>query len=77
MRQIESVATANGAKRVVGVSVRVGALSNMSPAHMVEHFEQAAAGTIAAGAALSVESNTDLDDPAAQDIRLESVEIET
>ena len=54
-----------------------GALSHMSRGHFAEHFEQAAAGTIAEGAELDVTVSDDLADPRAQDIVLESVEVET
>jgi hydrogenase nickel incorporation protein HypA/HybF len=77
VRTIEEIAAREGATRVVGIEVWLGALSHMSKEHLAEHFAQAAAGTIAEGAALRVSVS---DDPAhsdAQDIRLESVELET
>jgi hydrogenase nickel incorporation protein HypA/HybF len=77
MRQIESVAAAEGAARVVGISVWLGALSHLSEDHFAEHFQQAAAGTIAEGARLDVTVSDDAHDAAAQDIRLQSVEVET
>jgi hydrogenase maturation protease len=77
MRQIRAVAEAEGAARVAGIKVWCGALSHMSRAHFAEHFEQAAAGTIAEGAELDVTVSDDLADPRAQDIVLESVELET
>ena len=76
IRQIESVAAAEGAARVIGVSVWVGALSHLSEDHFAEHFAQAAAGTIAEGAHLDVTISGDMHDADAQDIRLESVEVE-
>jgi hydrogenase nickel incorporation protein HypA/HybF len=77
MRRIEEVAAADRAVKVVGVSVRLGALSHMSAEHFTEHFEQAAAGSIAEGASLQIELSEDQTAPWAQDIVLESVEIET
>jgi hydrogenase nickel incorporation protein HypA/HybF len=77
MRRIDDVAAADQAKRVVGVSVWLGALSHMSAAHFAEHFEQAAAGTIAEDAALDISVSEDMRDPNAQEILLKSVEIET
>jgi hydrogenase maturation protease len=77
MRQIRAVAEAEGAARVVGIKVWCGALSHMSRGHFAEHFEQAAAGTIAEGAELDVTVSDDVADPRAQDIVLESVELET
>ena len=53
MRQILKTAKSEEAQAVVAVSVWLGALSHMSPDHFAEHFEQAAAGTIAEGAAIA------------------------
>lgn len=76
MRRIDEVARAEGARRVVGISVWLGALSHMSSEHLAEHFEQVAAGTIAEGARLDVAVSDDTDDAKAQEIVLESVEVE-
>jgi hydrogenase maturation protease len=77
MRQVHDIAAAEGASRVVGIRVWCGALSHMSRAHFAEHFAQAAAGTLAEGAALDVTVSDDLADPRAQDIVLDSVDVET
>ncbi len=77
MRRIESVAAAEGAARIVRVSVRLGALSHMSPEHFSEHFARASAGGIAAGAALDVVVGEDAKDSNAADVLLECVEVET
>jgi hydrogenase maturation protease len=77
MRQIREVAAAEKASRVVGIKVWCGALSHMSRAHFAEHFAQAAAGTLAEGALLDVTVSADPTDPRAQDIVLESVDVET
>lgn len=76
MRKIEAVAREQNASRVMGISVRLGALSHMSPAHFREHFAVASQGTIAEGAKLRIEEISDTTDPMAQQILLESVEIE-
>lgn len=76
MRKIESVAREHGGRRIVNVKVRLGALSHISPEHFREHFIQAAAGTVAAGARLDIDQPKDEADPRAQDILLESVEVE-
>jgi len=76
MRQIESVAKDEGAGRVVSVSVWLGALSHMSEQHFSDHFDHAAAGTIAQGARLHITLSQDIHDANAQLIRLESVEVE-
>ena len=75
MRRIEETARTEGAKRVVGVSVWLGALSHMSEAHFAEHFERAAAGSVAEGARLDITASTDTGHADAQDLRLESVEV--
>ena len=77
MRRVREVAEAEGARRVTGISVWLGALSHMSAEHFAEHFEQAAGGTIAEGARLDVTVSDDLDDANAQEILLRSVEVET
>jgi hypothetical protein len=48
----------------------------MSPEHMREHFAAAAQGTLAQGAVLESEVSTDIDDPRARDIVLDSVDVE-
>jgi hydrogenase nickel incorporation protein HypA/HybF len=77
MRRIESIAREHGGRRILSVKVRLGALSHISPEHFREHFVQAAAGTVAAGARLEIEQHKDEADPRAQDILLESVEMES
>jgi hydrogenase nickel incorporation protein HypA/HybF len=74
MRKVESVARREGG-RVVRVKVIVGALCHCSAEHFREHFEHAAAGTLAEGAALEVEQRDDPTDAHAQDVLLESVEV--
>lgn len=76
MRHIDEVATAEGARRIVAVSVWVGALTDMSAGHFIEHFEHAAAGTRAAGARVDVTVSTDLHDARAQHVLLQGVEVE-
>ena len=76
MRQIESLAGAEGAARVVSVAVWLGALSHMSEQHFADHFSHAAAGTIAEGARLDVTVSSDIRHADAELIRLESVEVE-
>jgi hydrogenase nickel incorporation protein HypA/HybF len=76
MRKIDEIAREHGARRVVSVRVRVGALSQLSPDHFREHFEAAATGTIAEAARLDIETVRDERDPHAQDILLDTVELE-
>lgn len=77
MRRIEEIARAENARRVVGVSVWLGALSHMSKAHFAEHFEAVAAGTLAEGARLDVTVSADTGHENAQDLVLEKIEVET
>lgn len=76
MRKIDDIADAEGAKRVTGVSVWLGALSHMTPGHFKEHFDQAAAGTRTEGAELDIEPSDDTGHPSAQDILLKSIDVE-
>jgi hydrogenase nickel incorporation protein HypA/HybF len=75
MRKIEGVAREQNASQVLGICVRLGALSHLSADHFREHFEVASLGTVAEGARLNIEVLTDMNDPHAQEILLESVEI--
>ena len=77
MSRIEAVARAENASRVTGVAVWLGALSHMSEAHFAGHFAEAAAGTLAEGAALGITLSDDPADPNAEGILLERVEVET
>ena len=76
MNKIEAIAAQQSAKKVVGVKVKLGALSHMSPDHFTEHFNQAAAGTISEQARLDITVATDQEAADAQDIVLESIEVE-
>jgi hydrogenase nickel incorporation protein HypA/HybF len=77
MRGIEAVARAEGARRVTGVSVWVGALSHMSESRLRADFARAAAGGPAEGARLEVVVSDRIDHPRAQDLVLEQVEVES
>ena len=77
MRRILSTAATENARRVTGVSVRLGALSHMTPGHFGEHYAQAAVGTIAEGAALDIATSDDITDANATDVVLTAVEVET
>jgi len=76
MRGIREIAKAEGARRVTGVSVRLGALSHISAEHFGEHFAQASMGTLAEGAELAVTISDDPQDANAQEVLLETVEVE-
>ena len=74
--QIESIGRNQNARRIVTVTLKLGALSHISPDHLTEHFIRAAAGTLAEGARLDIREVGDTSDPNAQEILLESIEIE-
>jgi hydrogenase nickel incorporation protein HypA/HybF len=76
MRKISAIAYEQGADRISGVKVKLGALAHISGEHFREHFEQAALGTSAEGARLDIDVSTDESDPHAQDILLQSVDVE-
>ena len=76
LRKIEEVARAGGATRVTRVSVRLGALSHLTPEHFAEHFDDASRGTIAEGAVVDALLDGDISDAHAGDIVLDSVEVE-
>ena len=76
MRKILDEADAAGAACVVGIDVRLGALSHFTPEHFREHYEDASRGTIAEGATVAAELRTDPTEPEAQWVVLASIEIE-
>lgn len=75
VREIVAVSARNGGARVVGVRVRLGALSHFTPGHFLEHFVDATRGTVAEGAAVESELATDPTEPGAQGVLLESVDL--
>jgi hydrogenase nickel incorporation protein HypA/HybF len=77
IRKLEAEAQAEGGARVTRIRVRLGALSHFTEAHFREHFEDAARGTLAEGAAVETELRTDPTEPAAQGVVLESIDLET
>jgi hydrogenase nickel incorporation protein HypA/HybF len=76
IRKVDEMVVSQGGKRAKIVKVRIGALSHLSGEHLRSHFEAAASGTMAAGANLEWEIVENLSDPHAQDVMLESLEIE-
>lgn len=76
MRRIDAIAAAEHARRVVSVSIWLGALSHMSAEHFAEHFERSAAGTLAEGARLDITVSNDPRHANAQDLKLQHVDME-
>jgi hydrogenase nickel incorporation protein HypA/HybF len=77
MSRIEEVGRAGGAVRVTRVVVRLGALSHFTPEHFREHFADASRDTIAEDAVVDAVLETDLADPLAAGVLLESIEVES
>jgi hydrogenase nickel incorporation protein HypA/HybF len=77
IERIAGIAEEEGAARVSRISVRLGALSHFTPDHFAEHFEDAARGTCAEGAAVDATLDQDVRDVRAQDVVLESLEVES
>jgi len=76
MREVEAVAAREGARRVVRLEVRLGALSHFTPEHFREHFDDVARGTVAEGAVVDAVVDGDTTSEHAQGVILESVEVE-
>ena len=76
IHRVEKLCTDEEAERVVEVSVWLGALCHMSPEHFTDHFRQEAAGTCADQAHLWIETSDDINHPHAQDVLLQSLELE-
>lgn len=75
IRKISSIALEQHASKVIGVRVKLGALSHISPNHIREHFVHASRGTVAEGAQLHIEVLTDVTDPQSQEVLLDSIEV--
>lgn len=75
MEKIKTVSENEQDQPVAAVTVRLGALSHISADHFREHFVEASRGTIAENAQLKVVVLEDINDPLAQEIILESIEI--
>jgi hydrogenase nickel incorporation protein HypA/HybF len=76
LRRMLEIAQQRRAKRIVGVSIWLGALSHMSPQHFSEHFAAVSAGTIAENARINATASRDEGHPNAQDVLLESIDVE-
>lgn len=76
LEAIEKVAKENRACRVTKVYVTIGALANITPQHLREHFDRAVKGTLAEGAQLIVQVSEEMRDSSALGVQLERVELE-
>ncbi len=77
IQKLQTICAEESAERVVDISVWLGALCHMSPEHFSDHFRQEAAGTCAEQARLQIETSDDINHPNAQDVLLQSLELET
>ncbi len=75
IQKIISIAHEQRASKVVAVTVKLGALSCISPDHFREHFIHASHGTIADCAQLNIEVQTDINDPQSQDVLIQNIEV--
>ena len=75
IHKIEEIARTENASTIDCVRVKLGALAHCTPEHFTEHYEEASRGSIAEGAKLDIELLTDENDPNAQQIMLESVDV--
>ena len=76
VRRLEKVARDGGAERVSGVVVWLGALSQFSPEHFREHFDEEARGTVAEGAALRSRCRRTSDIRSAQNVMMQSIDLD-
>lgn len=76
MHKLQEISQQEDGARIAVVRITIGALAHISPEHFQEHFEHAARGTVAQGAILEIQENLDKNDPMAQEIILNSVDIE-
>lgn len=75
IKKIEFVA-GNNPSKVLRVQIKIGAFCPISGDHLQEHFKEAVRGTRIEDALLEIKKSADGLDPHAQEITLESVEVE-
>ena len=76
VRKMVDAAEEAGAVRVSGAEIWLGALSQFSPTHFKDHFDDDARGTIAAGARLAITLSDDVSDANAQHVMIRSLELD-
>ncbi len=77
VRRIAAIARAEEARRVTVLRIWLGALSHFSAEHFAEHFARVSQGTIVEGARLDVTVSADPGHARAQDVLIESIEVES
>ena len=76
IKKMQLLSANNGDAKITRVNVKLGALSHISPEHFREHFENDSIDTVAEGAQLDIEVLTDETADNAQEIILDSIDIE-
>ena len=76
VQRVACVAAEADAAEVREVRVWLGALSQFSPEHFREHFDDETRGTPLERTALSIDASQDVDDPRAQQVVLLSVDLD-
>ena len=71
----EAAAHQAGAEQVTALSIRLGALTHLSPELLRDHLARASAGSILEGARVDVTVGTDPSAPGAQDIELLNLQV--
>ncbi len=77
IRKITTIAHEQCARKVIGVTVKLGALSHISPDHFREHFIHASHGTITEGAQINIEILSDTNEQLSQKVVIDNIEIST
>ncbi|MGZ3775659.1 MAG: hydrogenase maturation nickel metallochaperone HypA/HybF [Pseudobdellovibrionaceae bacterium] len=75
LKTISDLAERENAKQVASITIQIGALAQISPEHLQEHFDIESKGSIAEGADLIVEVSDNVIDPHAQEIILKNIEV--
>lgn len=76
VNKVEEIANANGGGKVKKIVVKFGAMANITPEHFKEHFVEETPGTIVEGTELEIIQEEDLKNLNAQDILVDSIELE-
>ncbi|MGI4993526.1 hydrogenase/urease maturation nickel metallochaperone HypA [Halobacteriovorax sp. GFR7] len=74
--KIETLANENKASKVTRVKVTLGALSHISAEHFKDHFYEGVRGTVAQDAKLDIVKLSDTSHPQAEEIILDSIDVE-
>ena len=77
IHKITTIAREQHASKVLSVTVKLGALSHISPDHFREHFIHASHGTIAEGAQINIEILSNTNEQLSQKVVIDNIEIST